>query len=106
MLIMTFTDEELRRISEESPVFSDKLAAMAARAQSGKPGPGLLLQAPALTEDQDVKDYFATIYPKNGLARCMSLIRAWAKERNIQRYSTAAGAQRLVMALKNQVSTK
>ncbi len=101
MLIITFSDDEVRRISDESPTFAQKIAGMAARSQTGKAGQGITLnvQHRHSSSEQPARDYFATIHPKNGTAVCIGLMRQWAKENGIHRYSSLAGATRLVLEL-------
>ena len=99
MLIITFNDEEVRRISEESPTFAAKIASMAVRKQTGTTGPDETLNVKHNANEQPARDYFATIHPKNGTSVCIGLMRTWAKENGIHRYSSLAGATRLVMEL-------
>jgi hypothetical protein len=105
MLILTFNDDEVRRISAESPTFAEKIASMAARSQMGKAGQGVMPNIEHGSGDQPARDYFATIHSKNGTAACIGLMRTWAKENGIHRYSSLAGATRLVLELAKEAKS-
>jgi hypothetical protein len=94
MLLVAFTDDELQKISAESPLFADKLEKMASNA-AGLP----VFATVSVTQRKEAIDYFQTIYPKYGLQTCVKLIREWASHRGIQRYASLAGAKRLAIDL-------
>ena len=97
MKILTFTDAELAQISAESPTFAAKVAGdkKFQPAPTTTPTP----KNPVAThQEQEAKAFLATIRRKNSPARCVDLIRTWAKEHGYSGFATLAGAKRLVAA--------
>ena len=98
MRIFTFTDAELAQISAESPTFAAKVAGdkKFQLAPTTTPTP----KNPVAThQEQEAKAFLATIRRTNSPARCVDLIRTWAKEHGYSAFATLAGAKRLVAAV-------
>lgn len=98
MKILTFTDAELAQISAESATFAAKVAGD----KKFQPAPTATpaLKNPVAThQEQEAKAYLETIRRTNSPARCVDLIRAWAKEHGYSGFATLAGAKRLVAAV-------
>lgn len=97
MKILTFTDAELARISAESPTFAAKVAGD--KRFQATPTTIVALKNPVATkQEQEARAYLETIRRTNSPARCVDLIRAWAKEHGYSGYATLAGAKRLFAA--------
>ncbi len=97
MKILTFTDAELAQISAESPTFVAKVAGdkKFQPAPTATPTP----QNPVAThQEREARAYMETIRRTNSPARCVDLIRTWAKEHGYSGFATLAGAKRLVAA--------
>ena len=97
MKILTFTEAELAQISAESPTFAAKVAGdkKFQPASSTDPAP----RNPVAThQEREARAYLETIRRTNSPARCVDLIRAWAKEHGYSGFATLAGAKRLVAA--------
>lgn len=90
MLVLAFTDAELKQIAEESPAFAQKLAHSA----------GVFRVQPKA--EAPLEEYFQSIYPKHGLTTCVHLVRAWAQKAGIAKYSSLAGAKRIVDELRKK----
>jgi hypothetical protein len=97
MKILTFTDAELAQISAESPTFAAKVAGD----KRFQPVPTAFVAAknPVAThQEKEARAYLGSIRRNNSPARCVELIRAWAKEHGYSGFATLAGAKRLVAA--------
>ncbi len=97
MKLLTFTDAELAQISAESPTFAAKVAGD----KKFQPAPTATLtpKNPVAThQEQEARAYLETIRRTNSPARCVDLVRAWAKEQGYSGFATLAGAKRLVAA--------
>ena len=97
MRIFTFTDAELAQISAESPTFAAKVAGD----KTFQPASTAIHtpKSPVAThQEQEARAYLQTIRRTNSPARCVDLIRAWAKEHGYSGFATLAGAKRLVAA--------
>ncbi len=96
MKILTFTDAELAQISAESPTFAAKVAG------DKKFQPATTTLTPknpvATPQEQEARAYLETIRRTNSPAKCVDLVRAWAKEQGYSGFATLAGAKRLVAA--------
>ena len=94
MKIFTFTNAELAQISAESPTFAAKVAGD----KKFQPAPTTIVtpKNPVATQqEQEARAYLESIRRTNSPARCVDLIRAWAKEHGYSGYATLAGAKRL-----------
>ena len=97
MRIFTFTDAELAQISAESPTFAAKVAGD--KAFQPAPTTTLTPKNPVATnQEKEARAYLESIRRTNSPARCVDLIRAWAKEHGYSGFATLAGAKRLVAA--------
>jgi len=97
MRIFTFTDAELAQISAESPTFAAKVAGdkKFQPASTAIPPP----KNPVAThQEQEARAYWETVRRTNSPARCVDLIRTWAKQHGYSGFATLAGAKRLVAA--------
>ena len=97
MRIFTFTDAELAQISAESPTFAAKVAG------DKKFQPASTAIHPpknpvATHQEQEARAYWETIRRTNSPAKCVDLIRTWAKQHGYSGFATLAGAKRLVAA--------
>ena len=97
MRIFTFTDAELAQISAESPTFAAKVAGD----KKFQPA-STAIQPPknpvATHQEQEARAYWETVRRTNSPARCVDLIRTWAKQHGYSGFATLAGAKRLVAA--------
>ena len=97
MKILAFTEAELAQISAESPTFAAKVAGD--KKIQPAPTPAPTTKNPVAThQEQEARAYLETIRRNNSPARCVDLIRAWAKEQGYSGFATLAGAKRLVAA--------
>ena len=97
MKILTFTDAELAQISAESPTFAAKVAGD----KTFQPASTAIHtpKTPVAThQEQEARAHLETIRRTNSPARCVDLIRAWAKEHGYSGFATLARAKRLVAA--------
>lgn len=97
MKILTFTDAELAQISAESPTFAAKVAGDN-KFQPAPTGTPTAKNPVATHQEQEARAYLETIRRANSPARCIDLVRAWAKEHGYSSFATLAGAKRLVAA--------
>lgn len=98
MQIFTFTDAEIAQISSESPTFATKVAGPKPF-PSAIPSPAAAASKPiANRQELEANACLDTIRRKNSPARCVELVRAWAKEHGYSSFATLAGAKRLVAA--------
>ncbi len=97
MKILTFNDAELALISAESPTFAAKVAGdkKFQPAPTATPTPR---NPVAPHQEQEARAYLETIRRTDSPARCVDLIRAWAKEHGYSGFASLAGAKRLVAA--------
>ncbi len=98
MKILTFTDAELAQISAESPTFAAKVGGdkRFQPAPIASPSP----KNPVAThQEQEARAYLETIRRTNSPAKCVDLVRAWAKEHGYSGFATLAGAKRLVAGM-------
>ncbi len=105
MKIFTFTDAELAQISAESPTFAAKVAGD----KKFQPGPAAALtpKNPVATyQEQEARAYLETIRRTSSPAKCVDLVRAWAKDHGYLGFATLAGAKRLVAAAGQTTSEK
>lgn len=93
MLVLTFTDSETAQISAESQTFADKLRKLATLRKNT----GQLCAPSSPAADPQVFDYLQGI-AKHGMQTQVQMVRKWAKEHGITRYSSLAGAKRIVEA--------
>jgi hypothetical protein len=94
LCIVSFTDEEVNRIADESQTFAAKIATMAASKEDG-----IVLSMSSTEIDREAEEYFQTIYPKNGLTTCVHLLRVWAHKKGYKKLSSLAGAKKKVTEL-------
>jgi len=97
MKILTFTDAELAQISAESPTFAAKVAGD----KTFQPASTAIHtpKTPVAThQEQEARAHLETIRRTNSPARCVDLIRAWARDHGYSGFATLAGAKRLVAA--------
>lgn len=95
MKLLTFTDAEIAQISAESPTFAAKVAGDKRFQQT--PTTTSTPQNPVATRQaQEARAYLETIRRTNSPAKCLDLIRAWAKEHGYSGFTTLAGAKRLL----------
>jgi len=95
MRILTFTDAELAQISAESPTFAAKLTGDK-KFQPAPPESFTHKNPIATQHEQEARAYLETIRGTNSPARCVDLIRTWAKAHGYSGFATQAGAKRLV----------
>ena len=93
MIVLTFTSEEISQIAEESPIFAAKIAKIAKPQEPAKPSRPI---------DDEANAFLDRIYDQYGQATCVNKLREWAKSKGISKYSSLAGAKRLVEARRHQ----
>jgi hypothetical protein len=95
MRILTFTDAELAQISAESPTFAAKV--VGGKQFQPTPTETLNPRNPVVThQEQKARAFLENIRRTNSQARCVDLIRSWAKEHGYSSFATLAGAKRLL----------
>jgi hypothetical protein len=87
MIILTFSKDEADLIAQESPTFLAKISKIAK--------PSTLPAAPRPIDDE-ASAYLDTIRHDYGFQTCVQKLREWSKNKGILKYSSLAGAKRLV----------
>lgn len=93
MLLISFSDDEVKQIAEESPTFALKLAKMAS--QRGRTE--VVIPVAPTEMEAEARTFLRTLYPKNDKSRCLIKLRQWAREKGYTKFSTLAGAKRLLL---------
>lgn len=93
MLVLTFTDAETAQISAESQTFAAKLHKLASLKNPALSA--LSAPSPQSVAETQVTEFLQGL-AKSGMQTQVKLVREWAKEKGLLRYSSLAGAKRIV----------